>query len=267
MKGDFPVLRSIHGVVQLRPTDRKGRRSMNGRCDFFRVQSPRHHVTRSPRVGTAMFDAFVALALQRRGAVFLSPVLAGLSLEAPEALGGFLHGRACPTQSRRRRAPVFYVPADAPHRLARGSRDPDQTRRLLALAEIYHGGSKTDRLDAQGLLRLLAAYVRGEREICSIVRVFIVEEEDAKRRSHQPTRSYGNCAYCLAGTWNTPSIVAKRQSCLVLAAPHSSSTSNATSSQPERTEGCRSASLDALPFPSNRPCALSRKRQSFGPGV
>ena len=41
--------------------------------------------------------------------------------------------------------------------LARRSRDPDQTRRLLALAEIYHGGSKTDRLDAQGLLRLLAA--------------------------------------------------------------------------------------------------------------
>jgi hypothetical protein len=35
-----------------------------------------------------------------------------------------------------RRAPVFYVPADAPHPLARGSRDPDQTRRLLALAVI-----------------------------------------------------------------------------------------------------------------------------------
>src|SRR3984893_18054196 len=35
---------------------------------------------------------------------------------APKALGGFLHGRACPTQSHRRRAPVFYVPADAPHR-------------------------------------------------------------------------------------------------------------------------------------------------------
>lgn len=50
---------------------------------------------------------------RRRGAVFLSPVLAGLSLEAPKALGGFRHGRVCPTQSRRRRAPVFYVPADA----------------------------------------------------------------------------------------------------------------------------------------------------------
>ena len=29
-------------------------------------------------------------------------------------------------------------------RLARGSRDPDQTRRLLALAEIYDGGSRSD---------------------------------------------------------------------------------------------------------------------------
>src|ERR1700674_4537654 len=39
-----------------------------------------------------------------------------VSLEAPKALGGFLHGRACPTQSHRRRAPVLCVPADAPHR-------------------------------------------------------------------------------------------------------------------------------------------------------
>lgn len=29
-------------------------------------------------------------------------------------------------------------------KLARGSRDPDQTRRLLALAEIYDGGSRSD---------------------------------------------------------------------------------------------------------------------------
>jgi len=29
-------------------------------------------------------------------------------------------------------------------KLARQSRDPDQTRRLLALAEIYHGGSRSD---------------------------------------------------------------------------------------------------------------------------
>src|ERR1700730_9401529 len=33
--------------------------------------------------------------------------------------------------------------------------------------------------------------------------------------------SYGICASCLPGTWNTPSIVAKRRWCLVLAAPHS----------------------------------------------
>jgi hypothetical protein len=31
----------------------------------------------------------------------------------------------------------------------------------------------------------------------------------------------GICASCLAGTWNTPLIVAKRRWCLVLAAPHS----------------------------------------------
>jgi len=37
--------------------------------------------------------------------------------------------------------------------LARGSRDPDQTRRLLALAVIYEGGSRTDaaRIGAVGL--------------------------------------------------------------------------------------------------------------------
>src|ERR1019366_9597422 len=32
-----------------------------------------------------------------------------------------------------------------------------------------------------------------------------------------------------------------------------------------KNDGCRSAPLDALPPPSNRPCALSRKHQSFGP--
>jgi hypothetical protein len=30
------------------------------------------------------------------------------------------------------------------HKLARGSRDPNQTRRLLALAEVYAGGSRSD---------------------------------------------------------------------------------------------------------------------------
>jgi transposase len=39
------------------------------------------------------------------------------------------------------------------HKLARQSRDPDQTRRLLALAEIYAGGSRSDaaRLGGVGL--------------------------------------------------------------------------------------------------------------------
>jgi transposase len=41
--------------------------------------------------------------------------------------------------------------------------------------------AKTDRLDAEGLLRVLAAYVAGDRQICSMVRVPTPEEEDAKR--------------------------------------------------------------------------------------
>ena len=41
--------------------------------------------------------------------------------------------------------------------------------------------AKTDRLDAEGLLRVLAAYVGGDRQICSMVRVPTPEEEDAKR--------------------------------------------------------------------------------------
>ena len=41
--------------------------------------------------------------------------------------------------------------------------------------------AKTDRLDAQGLLRVLAAYDRGDRQVCSVLRVPTPEEEDAKR--------------------------------------------------------------------------------------
>jgi len=41
--------------------------------------------------------------------------------------------------------------------------------------------AKTDRLDAQGMLRVLAAYLQGDRQICSMVRVPTAEEEDAKR--------------------------------------------------------------------------------------
>ena len=41
--------------------------------------------------------------------------------------------------------------------------------------------AKTDRLDAQGLLRVLAATFTGDRDACRVVNVPSVEEEDAKR--------------------------------------------------------------------------------------
>jgi transposase len=41
--------------------------------------------------------------------------------------------------------------------------------------------AKTDRLDAEGMLRVLAAYLQGDRRACSMVRVPTPEEEDAKR--------------------------------------------------------------------------------------
>ena len=41
--------------------------------------------------------------------------------------------------------------------------------------------AKTDRLDAQGLLRVLMADLAGDRRACSMVRVPTPEEEDAKR--------------------------------------------------------------------------------------
>jgi transposase len=41
--------------------------------------------------------------------------------------------------------------------------------------------AKTDRLDAVGMLRVLAAYLQGDRQSCSMVRVPTPEEEDAKR--------------------------------------------------------------------------------------
>ena len=41
--------------------------------------------------------------------------------------------------------------------------------------------AKTDRLEAIGMLRVLAAYLRGDRQSCSMVRVPTPEEEDAKR--------------------------------------------------------------------------------------
>ena len=41
--------------------------------------------------------------------------------------------------------------------------------------------AKTDRLDAEGMLRVLAAYLHGDRQICSMLRVPTPDEEDAKR--------------------------------------------------------------------------------------
>jgi transposase len=41
--------------------------------------------------------------------------------------------------------------------------------------------AKTDRLDAQGLLRVLAAHHQGDHQICSVVHTPSPEEEDAKR--------------------------------------------------------------------------------------
>src|SRR6202165_4073274 len=41
--------------------------------------------------------------------------------------------------------------------------------------------AKTDRLDAEGMLRVLAAWLGGEPQVCSMVRVPTPEEEDAKR--------------------------------------------------------------------------------------
>ena len=41
--------------------------------------------------------------------------------------------------------------------------------------------AKTDRLDAEGMLRVLAAWLGGDREVCSMVRVPTPDEEDAKR--------------------------------------------------------------------------------------
>jgi transposase len=41
--------------------------------------------------------------------------------------------------------------------------------------------AKTDRLDAEGMLRVLAAWLDGDRQVCSMVVVPTPEEEDAKR--------------------------------------------------------------------------------------
>ena len=50
-----------------------------------------------------------------------------------------------------------------------------------AFSSTAADGLKTDRLDAEGMLRVLAAYLRGDHQACSMVRVPTPEEEDAKR--------------------------------------------------------------------------------------
>jgi transposase len=47
---------------------------------------------------------------------------------------------------------------------------------------------KTDRIDAEGLIRVLMAYDRGERQVCAIVRVPSLEDEDAKRLHRERER-------------------------------------------------------------------------------
>ena len=45
--------------------------------------------------------------------------------------------------------------------------------------------AKTDRLDAIGLLRVMAAFLDGDRQVCSMVQVPTPEEEDAKRPNRE----------------------------------------------------------------------------------
>jgi transposase len=45
--------------------------------------------------------------------------------------------------------------------------------------------AKTDRLDVEGMLRVLAAWLGGDRHVCSIVRVPTPDEEDAKRQHRE----------------------------------------------------------------------------------
>ena len=48
--------------------------------------------------------------------------------------------------------------------------------------------AKTDRLDAEALVRVLMAYSRGEKKVCSMVRVPTADEEDAKRQHRERER-------------------------------------------------------------------------------
>ena len=45
--------------------------------------------------------------------------------------------------------------------------------------------AKTDRLDAEGMVRVLASWLSGDQKICSMLRVPTPEQEDAKRRHRE----------------------------------------------------------------------------------
>src|SRR5260370_41816381 len=59
------------------------------------------------------------------------------------------------------------------------SADAPEPSRILVKGRARR--AKTDRLDAEGMLRVLAAWLAGDRQMCSMVRVPTPEEEDAKR--------------------------------------------------------------------------------------
>src|SRR5919206_4515589 len=48
-----------------------------------------------------------------------------------------------------------------------------------------HRRAKTDRIDAEGLLRALMAFARGERQVCSMVRPPTREAEDTRRLTRE----------------------------------------------------------------------------------
>ena len=48
--------------------------------------------------------------------------------------------------------------------------------------------AKTDRIDLAQLMRALLAYLRGEPDVCSVVRVPTPEDEDRKRRTRERER-------------------------------------------------------------------------------
>ncbi len=67
------------------------------------------------------------------------------------------------------------------HRLLTANGVPTYVEPTSILVNRRARRAKTDRLDAEGLLRVLAAYVGGDHQVCSMVRVPTPEEEDAKR--------------------------------------------------------------------------------------